>query len=205
MFESTGTSTFVRLPIFVRRPVSPSFGSTQFSSSAYLSYAVELRKDNARPTTKPSTVNKMLSIPTTEPSRIYVSLVIASQWHRALTAVDVTRNASNSRRPTSHPEKRQDHLGHDTAVHAHEDRPFRMLIHVARSMLLGRVDVSSALSRAKPGCPHTKYRSNSLESLRCRWNCESREFARCSMNVGRGVRRSPEAFSFTAWSVVWTC
>lgn len=57
----------------------PSFGSIQSSSSAYLSYAVELRKDNARPTTKPSTVNKTLSIPTTEPNRVYVSVVITPQ------------------------------------------------------------------------------------------------------------------------------
>lgn len=111
-----------------------------------------------------------------------------------------TGNTSNSRRPSRHQQKRQDHLGHDTAMHTHEDRPFRVLVHVTGAVLsdeaLALYSVPSVFRFTR-----TKYRSNSLESCRCRWNCASREPARCSMKVGRGVIRSTESFSFSGWAV----
>lgn len=34
--------------------------------------------------------------------------------------------------PRAHPEKRQNHLRQDTAMHLHEDGPFRVLLDIAR-------------------------------------------------------------------------
>lgn len=44
-------------------------------------------------------------------------------------------NASNCCGPTAHKQKRQDHLGGNTAMHTHEDWPFRMLVHITGAML----------------------------------------------------------------------
>lgn len=147
-------------------------------------------------------MSKTLSIPTIKPSETHVSLYHNSPTVQTLTVVAEMRNTSDSRRPSRHPQKRQDHLGHDTAMHTHEDRPFRVLVHVAGTVLFRFIEASALYFVPGPvKLIRTKYRSNSLESRLFRWNCASRESARCSMKVGRGVSRSMGSFSFDGWAV----
>lgn len=155
----------------------------------------------------------MLLIPTSSSqglilihSRIYL-------WG-LLTVMDIFRKDSNGGRPNSDSHDRHDHFWHDATMHSHHDGPLGVFIHVTGSML-SQAPVSSVLSSYSMflSCfwssigfiagyhRLTKYRSNSLESRRSSWNCESREVAKFSKNVGRGViRPTEEACSFS-----WIC
>lgn len=167
MSGSTETSTSVHLPIY-SADASASVQVESVCRKVYLSYAVELRNDNAKPTTKPSTMSRTLSIPTIEASEVYVSPCRMIFTVDTLTIVTKSRNTSNSRRPSCHPQKRQDHFGHDTAMHTHEDRPFGVLIHVTGAMLSDSTELALHSARSILRSRRTKYRSNSLESCRFR-------------------------------------
>jgi hypothetical protein len=49
--------------------------------------------------------------------------------------MDLLRKDSNSSRPNSDSQKRQDHFRHDAAVHSHHDGPLGVLFHVPGAML----------------------------------------------------------------------
>ena len=86
-------------------------------------------------------------------------------------------------------------------MHTHEDRPLGVLVHITGTVLYRSVNTASILYPWLPPGPQlTKYRSNSLESRRLRWNMASRESTRCSMKVGRGVSRPMESCSFNSWA-----
>lgn len=45
-------------------------------------------------------------------------------------------NASNGGGPTAHEGQGQDHLRGNTAMHTHEDGPFRVLVHITGTVLI---------------------------------------------------------------------
>ena len=90
----------------------------------------------------------MLLIPTVDSASATIT-VCYFQLDK-LTIMDLFRKDSDSSRPNSYSQKRENHLRHDTAVHPHHDGPLGVLLHVAgtmlvRSMLVGFFDSLATL------------------------------------------------------------